>query len=96
MSSRASSELGSPENANAVAVNRNLSSGAAVWADENVGRDAQLLAQPDDHGDGQGPVAVEHFGDARSASDDVDKTLTSRQAGKISISEMARSGDRWG
>ena len=23
-------------------------------------------------------------------------TLTSRQAGKISISEMARSGDRWG
>jgi len=40
--------------ANAVAVNRNLSSGAAVWADENVGRDAQLLAQPDDHGDTMG------------------------------------------
>jgi len=51
----------------------NDSSGSAVWADENVGRDVQLLAQSDDHGDGQGPLAVEHFGDARSASDDARK-----------------------
>ena len=35
-----------------------------MWADEDVGRDAQLLAQPDDHGDGQGPVAIEDFNEA--------------------------------
>src|ERR1039457_3237873 len=59
-----------------VAANRNDSSGSAVWADENVGGDAQLLAQPDDHGDGQGPLVVEHFGDARSASDDARKVAS--------------------
>ena len=47
--------LGGPEGLKRRRYRRN-SGGAAIWADENVGGDAQLLAQMDDHGDGRGPV----------------------------------------
>jgi hypothetical protein len=58
--------------------NRNRSSGSALRADEDVGRDAQLLAKPDDHGDGQGPSAVEHFRDAPTASDEAMRSFRVR------------------
>ena len=73
-------------------MNRNLSSGAAVGADENVGRDAQLLAQPDDHGDGQGPVAVAFWEQGTLSSVSVGAMLRLPLTGRASRVGRAAQG----